>query len=1309
MSRLDKLNLSGIRSYGPDEKDEQTIQFQSPLTLILGQNGCGKTTIIEALKFATTGDLPPGCQRGAGFIFDPKLSSRSESKGQVKLHVVRSNGDEVFVCKALQATQRTNKVEYKRIDNTLTVRKPGEEEKSISSRCADIDVEMCVAMGVSKAILSNVIFCHQEDSSWPLEEGKKLKERFDAIFDALKYNKCLDVIRKMKKTRQTENKIIVEEVKGLEYKKMEVDKKKKNLKDAQDKLELTIQKITELEEKLKPITERLDEIKQIESDYDQRLRNLQMKKQRFEELKKDIKHMSNGLKILEHSDAELADTIVEFEKLLLLKQTELDEWEAKLKEKVDEEKKFLKSFGQEQVLVGQLRNEEKRNESQKTKRDKLLAPLSQQLEVTLDPITDSEKAVEIFGIIESKIEERKQKHEDLIKELDLEDQQLQTNIDKCRENKITMEQSVKSKMQQLRETKAEVRKKKREVDEANASSSHLEIIKDKLERNSKEYDSLTNSLDPMELAKQIEEETRKRDGAEKALDAVDKEVKTLQKFSNVQTELDVNRENVVRNEAEVQKIKTKHEESLNKLFNNELPDGNFKSALDKIKKEGTAKIRELNNSIKKAQKKVTELESDLKHRNEKQVSLEKELEENIATVEAQCEGKPFADVLNDMKNELEELQKDKGSYSNSKYMFTRFIEKLGEEEPCCPVCKRDFKDKQPEYVKEIINDITTQIEGFPTKLKEIETELTKKQKQYNKLVQLETVNERIASIKDELLPKIKEEIKEIIENLEKAKEELENLQQTLTPVQENHDLAQSVSSDVAVLDKHLAELKKIKTKVGDLEGQMSTATTSTRTLQEALNEQENLKSEMTTARRQVDTLQTRLNNFNEQKQYLSETKNKLVQQQLNIEKNIQGIVQIQARFAELQATESKLSTEVATLEDELLPVKKELDHAIDKKSQAKKDNKKKIDKSQSEIQTIQKHFHEIKSIQQTIDEFEKKNITSQLNEVIEKIEKLNEEKENHAKDKQKLQAEVDRIKNFLVSQKNYRRELIDNQKLREKQAEEATIKTEMEELSASMQKENYQAAIKEKRKLNESGNQIKSEKNRNEGRKDELTNNIAKLEKELSTEANQQAETKYKHKLMELKIRERVVDDIGKFINALDFAMIVHHKDKMVQINRTIRELWSKIYRGNDCDYIEIKTEQTVSSGKDGRRTFNYRVVQIRNGVELDMRGRCSAGQKVLACLIIRMALAETFSCNCGILALDEPTTNLDRANVTSLCRSLAEIVHARKGQKHFQLIVITHDEQFVQELTSVERLESYYKVDKNLDGKSVVSLMSAN
>lgn len=73
---------------------------------------------------------------------------------------------------------------------------------------------------------------------------------------------------------------------------------------------------------------------------------------------------------------------------------------------------------------------------------------------------------------------------------------------------------------------------------------------------------------------------------------------------------------------------------------------------------------------------------------------------------------------------------------------------------------------------------------------------------------------------------------------------------------------------------------------------------------------------------------------------------------------------------------------------------------------------------------------------------------------------------------------------------------------------------------------------------------------------------------------------------------------------------------------------------------------------------YDFRqVVMVKDQVEMDMRGRCSAGQKVLASIIIRLALAESFGTNCGILALDEPTTNLDKDNIQSLAGALAESV----------------------------------------------------
>ena len=43
--------------------------------------------------------------------------------------------------------------------------------------------------------LSIYLLTLQEESNWPLEEGKKVKERFDEIFNSAKYKDCLNSIK----------------------------------------------------------------------------------------------------------------------------------------------------------------------------------------------------------------------------------------------------------------------------------------------------------------------------------------------------------------------------------------------------------------------------------------------------------------------------------------------------------------------------------------------------------------------------------------------------------------------------------------------------------------------------------------------------------------------------------------------------------------------------------------------------------------------------------------------------------------------------------------------------------------------------------------------------------------------------------------------------------------------------------------------------------------------------------------------------------------------------------------------------------
>lgn len=58
----------------------------------------------------------------------------------------------------------------------------------LSYRCADMDREIPALMGVSKAILENVIFVHQDEANWPLQDPSTLKKKFDDIFSATRYH-----------------------------------------------------------------------------------------------------------------------------------------------------------------------------------------------------------------------------------------------------------------------------------------------------------------------------------------------------------------------------------------------------------------------------------------------------------------------------------------------------------------------------------------------------------------------------------------------------------------------------------------------------------------------------------------------------------------------------------------------------------------------------------------------------------------------------------------------------------------------------------------------------------------------------------------------------------------------------------------------------------------------------------------------------------------------------------------------------------------------------------------------------------------
>jgi DNA repair protein RAD50 len=86
--------------------------------------------------------------------------------------------------------QKKATLQFKSLDATLqTYNKNTQKKEAITYRCADINTMVPSLMGVSKAVLDNVVFVHQEESNWPLADGATIKKKFDEIFAATKYTK----------------------------------------------------------------------------------------------------------------------------------------------------------------------------------------------------------------------------------------------------------------------------------------------------------------------------------------------------------------------------------------------------------------------------------------------------------------------------------------------------------------------------------------------------------------------------------------------------------------------------------------------------------------------------------------------------------------------------------------------------------------------------------------------------------------------------------------------------------------------------------------------------------------------------------------------------------------------------------------------------------------------------------------------------------------------------------------------------------------------------------------------------------------
>ncbi|XP_017054346.1 DNA repair protein RAD50 [Drosophila ficusphila] len=1303
MSSIDKLSIQGVRSFGSNAEDLQSITFTSPVTLILGENGCGKTTIIECLKYALTGECPPGSDRGKSFVHDPKIFGLNECLAQIKMQVRDKRGAQVSICRTMKVSNKRNKVSFETMDSTINFltgagQSKRDNQDSLSGRTVDIDVAISDFMGVSKAIINNVLFCHQEDSSWPLDEAKKLKEKFDAIFGITEYNKALDKIIKMRKAAVDELKVMDANMKHVKYLKEEMEAKTLNLQKAQQKCDGINAQCKECDEEMKPIDARLVEIRNVEFEvgkYQAQKVEMDTKhkncKDQISNITWKIKNLFNG------SLDELEIEINNFDQRMLeMKQqrSEAEQGLTQLKKASATEQEKLGTQDKRLCLAKQRHQSEQACKTQLLKRVK---DFCRELQIPIDDdlAEKTEKLAKVLQDIEDMIMSKHCEIAEIVEQNDKADRGRQAKIDQLRIELTKSEQSVAAQEKQREASQRESESLGVEIKKIETSMLELKKLEKEIADVNELYENATKDLDQQAIKEAIASKKSSIAEKQKLFKKLDEQLTFLGSMAKLVAEISLKQKELEKKNQEVHRLRSRHADNFAKFFEDPI-NSNYRRSMQGAYEKLRREINDLNEKANAQKLKEQRCEIQRKNLISEISRMEKELKESEELIYQKCHSTPYDDLIERSKTAISKLQFDHGALKSSEALYKKYIQKI-DEEPCCPLCHHNMSGDE---ACDLTTELTDEIQKLPDNISRAEKALKAEQLKYDNLLQIKPNIQKVKDL-NKSLPQKKEELKKVEDLLGESVSEHETLIALIGEPTHNMELANSMMGDMTLLDEALKDSVRLTKDLDQQKAKLPASYDSSVSMDALQAEKSQVSRELEEERKELDLTQNAFQQQMDALNRLREKKNSLKDRQIRLQEGLQSLPQLKERLDKLQKFISTAATEISELKAKIQPLKQNLRTALEEKERLKEIERVKLAQLNNKYNSYKSTDQDIQRLNKEAQDFAKLDLQNEIMKLDENI--------KGTKDKlRKLDIEIslktdelETVKTECLNQQTVERDLKDNRELKQLQEKEMKLSESCKTLDKKLGNLDFRSVSKEKVELTKQLDKARVRKGELLGQLGEINSQVNKLKREIDEPRFKESLKNFRKANYELMITKMSIEDLGQHRLALEWALIQFHAEKMEKINRLIREYWRMIYRGNDIDYIQVKTDEvSTDASADRRKTYNYRVVQSKNNTEIEMRGRCSAGQRVLASLIIRLALAETFSSNCGVLALDEPTTNLDRVNITSLCDALNCIVEERQTQSNFMLIVITHDENFI---SSLGKITNYHRVFRNDECKSVI------
>ncbi|KAL8972635.1 MAG: hypothetical protein Q9183_000439 [Haloplaca sp. 2 TL-2023] len=982
-----------------------------------------------------------------GYVSPLSLCGEKEMLAQVKLAFVDPGGAKLVVNRNTSVTLQKNKKPSEKTLDLSLMRHANGERICLSKRQNELDVMVPQYLGVSRAVLDNVIFCHQDDSLWPMSQPAILKKKFDEIFEALKYTRAIANIKALRKNYMEEvRKLQVTEL-SCKANKDRADKCAKRSSEISEEIEVLRSESKDLEKLTEEATTKHKQAWDRSAQFSHVVEALKANTDRHRWKHEQMVSQKRELKVRPESDDWLRN--------------ELDQSEERVRVREDQQQQKTDNYEQLRQAAEDAREKLDRKQNELGRHENAQLTHEQEIEGRKSLIRDSARRHNIRGY-----------------DTDLDEMQINEYMDKI--GKIYKDQS--SNVERVRrETEKEMQKVQAVLSSLGERKSGLlegkSSTKQQSSTNDKKMTSFQAELDKLgidEGAKALSE-SKVRD-VDKSLKQARSEYEQSHwdaKISSAKAELRSTEEELELVDQELVES-TKKSKDLARLEHLQKELGNRRRNLETLTGAHAERLR----SVIGASWEVAALDRDyhaiLEHRSKELKECEdhraassRNLEQTDfklssnknALRKAEKEAQDCAKSITETTHEefpdtypawVEQLQKDRdtmeadvNNFSNLNKFWNKSI-RTARDKGHCELCERGFngESEKSTFVRKMEARIADQ---FKRGLKESQTDLANFEDDLRKARAVGPKFDTWQRLSSSELPRLRSELQDLEQVKASQIRKGEDDDRAVVDQEDRKKNVETLSRPIATMANLHNEINQFTNQIEELSATQKNAGLS-RTIDEIQQQRESIVAQSRTRRNLVDKLTAQQHQAQEQisKQELnlSNAKNELSVAVHQLEKKLE----LDKRLEDLRSANREHREHIRLLDSQIEELSPQVSAQETKLTDVKHRGFKREQDLQQEASKLSDSVRSLNSADQKIRTYQDNGGSSRLDRCRREIRNLQQDIAGLEKEKKQVIVEINGIKEELRNQQETRRTISDNLNYRQITRELEEIEKEIERL-----------------------------------------------------------------------------------------------------------------------------------------------------------------------------------------------------------------------------------------------------------------------